>query len=73
MTWHKGGRRKAQYTDANGKRRFIGLFDTQEVPSYTPPQRGEIRRAGLEGRRKTNRSSTGSSCQKRKADGHGWP
>ena len=31
MTWDKQNRRwKAQYTDADGKSRYLGLYDTQE-------------------------------------------
>jgi len=43
---------KAEYRDANGKQRFIGLFDTQEAAAHAV--NAAIRRAGLEGRRKTN-------------------
>ena len=51
--WCKIGRRwKAQYTDANGKTRAIGYFDTQEAAAHAV--NAAIRRAGLEGRRKTN-------------------
>ena len=42
----------AQYKDANGKKRHIGLFDTQEAAAHAV--NAAIRRAGLEGRRKTN-------------------
>jgi hypothetical protein len=53
MTWNKQRRRwQAQYTDANGKLRFIGLFDDQEQAAHAV--NAAIRRAGLEGRRKTN-------------------
>ena len=51
--WHKNERRwKAQYRDANGKMRAIGYFDTQEQAAHAV--NAAIRRAGLEGRRKTN-------------------
>ena len=43
---------KAQYTDANSKLRNIGYFDTQEDAAHAV--NAAIRRAGLEGRRKTN-------------------
>ena len=43
---------KAYYTDAHGKTRTIGLFDTQEQAAHAV--NAAIRRAGLEGRRKTN-------------------
>ena len=53
MSWHKQNRRwLAQYTDANGKRRCIGYFDTQEDAAHAV--NAAIRRAGLEGRRHTN-------------------
>ena len=42
----------AQYKDANGKQRGIGLFDTQEEAARA--HNAAIRRAGLEGSRKTN-------------------
>ena len=35
VSWHKRDRRwKAQYTDANGKTRSIGLYDTQEAAAH---------------------------------------
>ena len=43
---------KAGYKDANGKSRTIGYFDTQEEAAHAV--NAAIRRAGLEGRRKTN-------------------
>ena len=53
VTWHKGKRRwRARYTDANDKMRHIGYFDTQEDAAHAV--NAAIRRAGLEGRRKTN-------------------
>ena len=53
MTWHKKNRRwEARYKDASGKRRHIGLYDTQEAAAHAV--NAAIRRAGLEGRRKTN-------------------
>ena len=53
MSWDKKNRRwKAQYTDANGKTRHLGLFDTQEAAAHAV--NAAIRRAGLEGKRKTN-------------------
>jgi len=53
VTWCKRERRwKADYTDANGKRRHIGYFGTQEAAAHAV--NAAIRRAGLEGRRKTN-------------------
>jgi len=53
VTWHKAGRRwEAYYCDANGKRRCLGLFDTQEAAAHAV--NAAIRRAGLEGKRRTN-------------------
>ena len=53
VSWNKRKRRwMAQYTDANGKRRTIGYFGTQEAAARAYNE--AIRRAGLEGRRKTN-------------------
>ena len=43
---------KAYYKDANGKKRNIGFFDTQEQAAHAV--NAAIRRVGLEGRRKTN-------------------
>ena len=50
---------QAQYTDADGKRRTIGLFDTQEEAAQRTPSTRASKgaRAGLDGRgaaRKTN-------------------
>ena len=51
--WDKRARRwKAYYKDADGKKRTIGLFDTQEQAAHAV--NAAIRRADLEGRRKTN-------------------
>ncbi len=51
--WDKSnGRWQGRYTDADGKRRHVGLFDTQEAAAHAV--NAAIRRAGLEGRRKTN-------------------
>ena len=51
--WHKSARRwAAAYHDANGKTRHLGLFDTQEQAAHAV--NAAIRRAGLEGRRRTN-------------------
>ena len=46
------GRWLARYTDANGKSRTIGYFDTQEEAAHAA--NAAIRRAGLEGKRHTN-------------------
>ena len=53
VTWDKRDRRwKASYHDAEGKSRFIGYFGTQEAAAHAV--NAAIRRAGLEGKRKTN-------------------
>ena len=53
MSWHKQERRwRASYTDANGKTRTIGYFDTQETAARAV--NAAIRRAGLVGKRHTN-------------------
>ncbi len=74
VTWNKRERRwQARYRDANGKRRFIGLFDTQEQAAHAV--NAAIRRAGLGGKRRTNPVVDGQLVppKKRKADGHGPP
>ena len=72
MSWDKKNRRwKAQYTDADGKSRTIGYFDDQEAAAHAV--NAAIRRAGLEGRRKTNPVVDGQLVPRaRKAKGHGW-
>ena len=53
MTWDKQQRRwRAQYSNADGKTRHIGYFDTQEAAAHAV--NAAIRRAGLEGKRRTN-------------------
>ena len=53
MSWNKQKRRwKAHYYDANGKQCTIGHFDTQEDAAHAV--NAAIRRAGLEGKRRTN-------------------
>ena len=53
VCWNKNQRRwLAYYTDANGKRRTIGYFGTQEAAARAYNE--AIRRAGLEGRRNIN-------------------
>jgi hypothetical protein len=53
VCWSKSQRRwQARYTDADGKMRHIGYFDTQEDAAHAV--NAAIRRAGLEDRRKTN-------------------
>jgi hypothetical protein len=69
--WDKHARRwKAHYTDADGKLQHIGLFDTQEAAAHAV--NAAIRRAGLEGRRKTNPVVDGQLVPRAlKARGHG--
>ena len=71
MTWDKKKRRwAARYKDASGKQRTIGLFDTQEAAAHAV--NAAIRRAGLEGRRKTNPVVDGQLVPRtRTAPGHG--
>ena len=71
VTWHKSGRRwQAIYTDANGKRRHVGYFDTQEAAAHAV--NAAIRRAGLVGKRRTNPVVDGHLVPRaRKAAGHG--
>ena len=72
VNWHKAGRRwEACYRDANGKRRGLGLFDTQEAAAHAV--NAAIRRAGLEGRRKTNPVVDGQLVPPKRnpASGHG--
>ena len=71
MTWHKGQRRwAARYKDADGKRRHIGLFDTQEQAAHAV--NAAIRRAGLGGKRRTNPVVDGQLVPRAiKAPGHG--
>ena len=53
VSWNKESRRwEAGYRDANGKRRNLGYFDTQEDAAHAV--NAAIRRAGLEGKRRTN-------------------
>ena len=53
VSWRKGDLLwQARYTDANGKLRHIGLFDTQEAAAHAV--NAAIRRAGLERKRRMN-------------------
>ena len=71
VSWNKSARRwNARYKDADGKLRHIGLFDTQEPAAHAV--NAAIRRAGLEGRRKTNPVVDGRLVPRAlKAKGHG--
>ena len=70
VTWDKRDRRwKANYRDASGKNRYLGLFDTQEAAAHAV--NAAIRRAGLEGLRNINPVVDGQLVpKKRKARGH---
>ena len=71
VSWIKKNRRwHAGYRDADGKTRFIGLFDTQEAAARA--YNAAIRRAGLEGKRRTNPVVDGQLVPRAyKARGHG--
>ena len=71
VTWNKqNGRWRAHYTDADGKRRYIGLYDSQEAAAHAV--NAAIRRAGLEGKRRTNPVVDGQLVPRaRNANGHG--
>ena len=67
----KNHRWQARYKDADGKHRSIGYFDTQEAAAHAV--NAAIRRAGLEGSRKTNPVVDGQLVPRAlKAPGHGW-
>ncbi|CAH0370371.1 unnamed protein product [Pelagomonas calceolata] len=71
VSWSKQRRRwKACYSDANCERLYIGLFDTQEQAAHAV--NAAIRRAGLQGKRKTNPVVDGKLVpRERPAAGHG--
>jgi len=71
VSWNKESRRwEAGYRDANGKKRNLGYFDTQEDAAHAV--NAAIRRAGLEGKRRTNPVVDGQLVPRaRKASGHG--
>ena len=71
MSWYKRQRVwEAYYKDADGKRHRIGLYDTQETAAHA--YNAAIRRAGLEGQRKTNPVVDGQLVPRAlKAPGHG--
>ena len=61
---------QAGYTDSDGKHRSLGYFDTQEAAAHAV--NAGIRRAGLEGRCKTNPVVDGRLVPRAlKAHGHG--
>jgi hypothetical protein len=73
VSWSKSARRwQAVYRDANGKLHHIGVFDTQEKAAHAV--NAAIRRAGLEGKRRTNPVVDGQLVPRKrtkKANGHG--
>ena len=71
VSWNKSARRwLARYSDAHGKNRTIGYFDTQEAAAHAV--NAAIRRAGLAGKRRMNAVVDGQLVpKKRKANGHG--
>ena len=73
VSWSKSNRRwQANYRDAGGKLHHIGLFDPQEAAAHAV--NAAIRRAGLEGKRRTNPVVDGQLVPRKrtkKANGHG--
>ena len=73
LCWDKRERLwRAGYTDANSKTRTIGYYDTQEQAAHAV--NAAIRRAGLEGKRRTNPVVDGQLVPRKrtkKANGHG--
>ena len=55
MHWHKSARRwEAQYKDADGKARSIGLYDTQEAAAHAVNAAIRALPPDVQRRRKTN-------------------
>ena len=55
VTWDKKNRRwQATYSDANGKKRCIGLFDTQEAAAHAYNAAIRALPPDVQARRKTN-------------------
>ena len=73
VTWNKGARRwKAEYTDANSKTRYLGLFDTQEAAAHAVNAAISALPPDVQARRKTNPVVDGQLVPRaRKASGHG--
>ena len=73
MTWNKGARRwKAEYTDANSKTRYLGLFDTQEAAAHAVNAAISALPPDVQARRNTNPVVDGQLVPRaRKAPGHG--
>ena len=64
VSWDRLSKKwKATYRDADGKTRYVGLFDEEEEAAHAVNK--AIRDAGLEGRRKTNAvDATGALMQR---------
>ena len=73
VTWNKGARRwKAEYTDANSKTRYLGLFDTQEAAAHAVNAAISALPPHVQARRNTNPVVDGQLVPRaRKAPGHG--
>ena len=73
VSWDKRARRwQAQYTDANGKTRHIGFFDTQESAAHAFNAAIRALPPDVQRRRKTNPVVDGQLVPRaRKAPGHG--
>ena len=70
LAWAPSPRWAARYKDADGKRCHIGLYDTQDAAAHAV--NAAIRRAGLEGRRRTNPVVDGQLVPRaRNANGYG--
>ena len=55
MNWAKSERRwQALYTEANGKQRYIGLYDTQEAAAHAVNAAIRALPPDVQARRKTN-------------------
>ena len=73
VTWNKRARRwKAEYTDANSKTRYLGLFDTQEAAAHAVNAAISALPPDVQARRNTNPVVDGQLVPRaRKAPGHG--
>ena len=72
VSWDKRARRwQAQYTDANGKTRHIGFFDTQESAAHAFNAAIRALPPDVQRRRQTNPVVDGHRFGARKAPGHG--
>ena len=73
VSWDKNGRRwMATYNDATGKKRWIGLFDTQEAAAHAVNAAIRALPPDVQRRRQTNPVVDGQLVPRaRKAPGHG--